>query len=276
MPDLEEVNSPNLQPCDPDSDDDGIYDAVELADGTDPHARESALPDSDDDGLSDRYENDVSNTSPLETDSDFDGLNDAQEVFGLGDRIITNPLDADTDDDGILDGNEGGVRGRQGVTRGTDPSNIDTDEDGLTDGVESGLIVAELNEIGESNTDLGLFRADDDPSAQTDPLRADSDGDGLLDGAEDTNLNGARENIESDPLLYDTDNDGMDDGWEVRYSGEEFCAPGVKGRLNPLDPADARQDLDADGLDSLSEYQLLTIEGIESSLKPQFHAIRYR
>jgi YD repeat-containing protein len=41
----------------------------------------------------------------------------------------------------------------------------------------------------------------------------------------------------------DDDNDGMPDAWEIQYG------------LNPLDPADAAQDADGDGLTNLAEYQ---------------------
>jgi hypothetical protein len=47
-------------------------------------------------------------------------------------------------------------------------------------------------------------------------------------------------------LWTDIDSDGMPDGWEVQYG------------LNPLDPSDAAQDNDGDGLTNLQEYQANT------------------
>ncbi len=58
---------------DPDTDDDGIADGDEIAEGTD----------------------------PLDADSDDDGITDGDEV-----AIGSDPLDTDTDDDGIADGDD--------------------------------------------------------------------------------------------------------------------------------------------------------------------------
>ena len=71
-------------------------------------------PDSDDDGLSDGLEIFTYGTNPLLKDSDFDGLSDAAEL----NEYATDPLDADTDSDGLLDGLE--------IAEGTDPLTPDT------------------------------------------------------------------------------------------------------------------------------------------------------
>ena len=103
-----EFNTGALNPCAPDSDNDGILDAVELSDNTAPDDPNSRRVDSDGDGLSDEYETNVSQTNPNASDTDGDGLGDSEELFGLRDRFITDPLDADTDDDGLLDGSKTG------------------------------------------------------------------------------------------------------------------------------------------------------------------------
>jgi hypothetical protein len=69
----------------PDSDDDGVSDEDEHANGTDPMDS-----DSDDDELSDGQEQEYG-TDPLDDDTDDDGVSDGQEVLVLG----TNPLVAD-------------------------------------------------------------------------------------------------------------------------------------------------------------------------------------
>ena len=108
-----------------DSDGDGLSDADEDANGTDP-----LDSDSDDDGLPDGTEVNGSNpTNPLDADSDDDGLLDGEEdvnANGALDPGETNPNDADSDDDGLSDGLE--------VEAGTDPLDADSDDDGIPDG----------------------------------------------------------------------------------------------------------------------------------------------
>ena len=93
-PYLMEIDAP-LDPCNPDSDGDGISDGEEIAKGMNPLSL-----DSDGDGLSDAYEMAHGLNGGI-ADSDFDGLNDRDEIM-LG----TDPLNPDTDGDGLLDGEE--------------------------------------------------------------------------------------------------------------------------------------------------------------------------
>ncbi len=88
----------------PDTDEDGLSDAVEIALGTSP-----TNSDTDADGLEDGTEYTVG-TDPLKQDTDDDGLSDGDEV-----SIGTDPKLADTDGDGVSDGDE--------VSAGTDPLN---------------------------------------------------------------------------------------------------------------------------------------------------------
>jgi hypothetical protein len=157
-------------------------------------------PDSDGDGLADALET-LWGANPGNRDSDADGLTDGQEV-GLcvdplagtaagaltGDNLrepgCANPLKTDTDGDTFSDSQEA-------LYLGTSPNAMDTDGDALTDPVEvQGFIVG-----GERR--------------YTDPLNPDTDGDGLLDGQEcpggvcAVNSGGAAE-----PDVFDIDNDG--------------------------------------------------------------------
>ncbi|MFP4598313.1 MAG: OmpA family protein [Persicimonas sp.] len=246
------VNRTN--PCDPDSDDDGLKDGVEvnanygLLGPSNPNKR-----DTDDDGLPDGMEDKNADgrwqfdeeTHPLNPDTDGDrvpdGVEDANQN-GQRDSGETDPLEADTDGDGLDDGLEINIVG-------TDPLDVDTDDDGLEDGLEVGV------------------RGDADTATQTDPTRADTDNDGLEDGVEDANRNGRVDPGETDPLLADTDSDGLTDGAEVNDHGTDPLDPdtddggvddGTEVNDHGTDPLDGIDDWtadpDGDGLTNREEH----------------------
>lgn len=100
-----------------DSDGDGLTDAVEQIQGTDPTAA-----DSDGDGVTDTAEINQG-SDPNNSDSDGDGLSDGDE------RLYNANVNApDSDGDTLPDGLE--------VNEGTSPINPDTDGDGLNDNVD--------------------------------------------------------------------------------------------------------------------------------------------
>lgn len=225
----------------PDDDNDGMPNAYEIENGTDPNddgttgetsggakdGPEGALGDKDIDGLTNLQEYLGHNSSDVSTgfgqtlsgtaDSDGDNVNDGHEVdgtlniwdeFGFPDGppgLPTNPNDSDSDDDTLTDGDEINVHG-------TDPNFNDSDLDNLEDAYEiaNGL---------DPTIGTGADGADGDPdmdnlvnsaefSLGTHPQDDDSDDDDLLDGAE--------VNIHStNPLLADTDEDFLTDGDEV-------------------------------------------------------------
>jgi hypothetical protein len=84
-------------PDSPDSDNDGLSDALEKNIGTDPRD-----PDTDDDQISDNEEYNVLYSDPLRQDTDGDGISDTLEV----EFFKTNALVADSDGDGYDDGQE--------------------------------------------------------------------------------------------------------------------------------------------------------------------------
>lgn len=104
---------------------------------------------------------------------------------------------------------------------GTNPNQADTDSDDINDGVEV-------------------------RSGCMSPVNPDSDNDGLRDGDEDLNHNGITDGGETNPCLADTEHDEMPDGYESR------------NQLNPLDPRDANEDRDRDGLTNLEEFVFKT------------------
>ncbi len=106
-----------------DTDGDGMDNAWEIANGTDPDVNDAAA-DPDADGLTNIQEYDAT-TNPQDADSDNDGLNDGPEVL----TYLSSPLAADSDGDGLTDGEEVN-------SHTTNPILTDTDGDGLTDGAE--------------------------------------------------------------------------------------------------------------------------------------------
>ncbi|MFP2912310.1 Ig-like domain-containing protein, partial [Pyxidicoccus sp. 3LFB2] len=195
-----------------DTDGDGLTDAEEIAQGTDPNN-----PDTDGDGLTDGIEVNVGGTDPLDDDSDDDGLMDGTE---------------DADHDGIVDANE------------TDPKNPDTDGDLLADGLELGLTEPE-----GTDTDLAVFTPDLDPTTTTNPLNVDTDGGSVRDGVEDANHNGRVDAGETNPLLAaddtDSDGDGVDDVTEVELGLDPRDADTDDDGV--IDGADGLTDTDGDG-----------------------------
>jgi hypothetical protein len=126
-------------------------------------------------------------------DSDGDGIPDTVENA----VACLDVNDDDSDDDGILDGNEDSDHDGVVDAGETDPCEEDTDNDGLLDGTEIGLTAPQ-----GSDTDLGVFIPDADPTTTTDPLDADSDNDGWMDGEEDSDHNGRVDPGEKDPNQF--------------------------------------------------------------------------
>ncbi|MDI6916224.1 MAG: hypothetical protein QMC80_00325 [Thermoplasmatales archaeon] len=125
---------------DPDDDNDGYSDLVEIAEGTDPlnanskpadndndYIPDSTDPDDDNDGMPDNWEN-TYGLNPFVNDAsedpDNDNLTNLKEY-----QHNTDPTNPDTDGDGLTDGEEV-------VTYGTDPTKPDTDGDGYNDKVD--------------------------------------------------------------------------------------------------------------------------------------------
>jgi hypothetical protein len=227
--------NPGTDPLDPDTDDDGLSDGLEVISvGTDP-----GDPDSDDDGLSDGDEVDVHGTDPLDADSDDDGLLDPFEIAHGFDPLVageetqdpdadgldnlgeqaqtTDPHDGDTDDDGLSDGDEVDVHG-------TDPLDADSDDDGLLDGAEIQIHGTDPND--PDSDDDGLTDGDEVNLHPTDPLDYDTDGEGLNDHIEIAFYT-------TNPLAPDTDGDGFDDDREIRAGSDPKSAASTPGPPSP-------------------------------------------
>lgn len=267
-------------------------------------------PDSDGDGLPDALELGFRvPTSHTDTNADTNADGWPNFLPDL-DPPFYNTLDNYDRVPGVDSQSKGGDRGR--LVRGstTDPSNPDSDYDGIPDGIEdanrNGWVDGDGEPI-EANWEPWLGR--DWPTGkwntnwkETDPNNPDTDGDGLSDGhGEDKNFNGyvdiglvdgsgnvtsvlanasvpkvggafsrkidrdalfaAYPNavyLETDPLVPDTDGDGLPDGWEVRYGLDPLEGnPGTcslrTGLLVTNAVNGAEGDPDGDGFSNLQE-----------------------
>jgi hypothetical protein len=207
-------------------------------------------PDSDGDGLPDALEVGWRTAANPPTLPGIDTNADGIPNF-IGD--LDPPLYAVVEHHGFVPGvgsqSAGDDRTRQAAGTVTNPNNPDTDGDGIPDGIE------DANRNGWTDGDgkplpLNAGRAQyatarpntgDWPNnildsfetwTETSPTKADSDDDGLSDGfGEDKNFNGVIDGdsngnriydageawSETNPLNRDTDGDGLPDGWEVQY-----------------------------------------------------------
>ena len=116
-------------PANPDTDNDGLNDGVEV----NTYKTNPLVPDSDNDGLNDGLEVNTYHTNPLIADTDGDGLADGLEVNGWWisidgsqHHVTSNPLSSDSDGDSLSDWSEY-------TTYSTNPNSGDTDNDGLPD-----------------------------------------------------------------------------------------------------------------------------------------------
>ena len=221
-----------------DSDNDGVTNLQEQADGTD-----TANPDSDGDGISDGNEK-ANSTNPLAIDSDNDGVTDGDEI-----TAGTDPNNADTDGDGISDGIEGAGFNPPRDTDGDytiDALDLDSDNDGLLDSAEGANEIPVRDSDGDSIPDFvdalidgtGSFDIDGDGIA--DPIEChsfpnchDSDNDGQPDYTEkDSDDDGIPDWIEAGPYIYtllDTDGDGV-----PNYQDEDSDNDGIEDYLEAL------------------------------------------
>lgn len=296
--DIDEENTPGLNPNSADTDGDGLTDKFEMQTAkTDP-----ILPDTDDDGLDDFVEWHNTKTNPRQPDTDWDGLTDYEEAIIIG----TNPLDTDTDEDGIDDYYEVNhaydilgvtpsveyvIIGGQKYFDRTDPLNPDTDGDGLLDGEEGefgpyyGLPnLSDNNSYNDTSTELGEgpYDADTPPlifnGGYTHPLDSDTDDDTweqLYDGSIAPSKASAYVKIADGSWILTTDY------WEVKGMPIIYMIEGEPvlnmTYTNPVNP-------DTDGDTGIGDYdrtgapdqehnnppisEILNSDGYELSLDP--------
>ena len=251
---------------DMDSDNDGMPDFWENANGLDPFdatGDNGATGDPDNDGLLNLQEYDA-DTNPQHRDTDADGMDDGFEVLF---SLLPKADDAfdDADGDGLNNiseflgaDNQAAFAGSTGAILisssdrslwgdATDPTSADSDGDAMGD-------KAEVENDLDPNDASGDNGADGDPDADdltnirelqlgTKPTVADTDGDSLKDGWEVANS--------FDPLNNDTDGDGTLDG-EEDTDNDALDNAGEQNRgTEPRNP-DTDGDLLPDGWEVIS------------------------
>jgi len=235
-----------------DTDGDGVPDAQEIIDGTDPNSAAS-VKDTDGDGVPD-YVEVQQGTSPTNAsdakDTDGDGVPDYIEV-----KQGTSPTNAndakDTDGDGVPDYIE--------VKQGTSPTNAtdakDTDGDGIPDYIE----------VAQGTN----------PAVAGDAK--DTDGDGVPDFIEV--LQGTNPLVGGD-IIKDTDGDGVPDYIEVQQGTSPTTATDakdsdgdgipdyieIKQGTDPTNNLDGK-DSDGDGVPDFIEVQQGTDPNSAASVK---------
>ncbi|MDB2346219.1 hypothetical protein N9V61_05315, partial [Flavobacteriaceae bacterium] len=221
---------------DTDDDNDGVSDADEVNNGTDPL-------DSDTDGDGTPDNTDEFPLDPLEdTDTDGDGIGDNSDADDDNDGISdvdetmdgTDPLNADSDSDGLSDSEE--------IIEGTDPLDSDTDGDGTPDNTDE----FPLDPSEDTDTDGDGIGNNTDPDDDddglsdleeaeigTNPLVSDTDGDGVNDLEDDYPLDPSEQ--------FDTDEDGVPDNQD--NDDDDDGVPDAEDAF----PLDATENLDTDG-----------------------------
>ncbi|MBT8090061.1 MAG: OmpA family protein, partial [Gammaproteobacteria bacterium] len=262
----------NDDPCVPsntvpacDSDNDGITDGDEIANGTDPNN-----PDSDGDGIPDGSENTDADSDGindgLDTDSDNDGIPDAIEAGPTPAMPIDSDndgmpdfVDTDSDNDGIPDSVEGsGDTDNDGFANYRDP---DSDDDGIPDTVEDDIAIGvdTDNDGIDDGYDVDItFGSDTDNDGVDDAIAPrDTDGDGDRDYLDiDADNDGIPDTVEADlDVLADADGDQINDAYDIEVTpGPDDDGDGVNDAISPtntdLDAAPDYRDLDSDN-DSL-------------------------
>lgn len=239
-----------------DTDDDGMPDYWEIANGTLP-AVDDADVDNDANGGPDdltnleEYEN---GTNPQDSDTDDDTLTDGIEVKALhASGFASNPRSTDGDGDGISDFNEhNGTLNISFANAATNPLASDTDGDGLPDAYElacntpstaldpndDGAVDPTQAASSDRDSDGLSNIAEFDPaqgpnslSPQTRADIADTDGDGYDDFSENNAGSWLSEtNTGTNPVVPDSDGDGIPDGDE---NPDTDFAAGVNPGSNP-------------------------------------------
>lgn len=251
--DLQEINGegngdPTTDPeCqgNADSDGDGVSDADEADNGTDP-----GNPDTDGDFLTDCQE------TGYVADSPDGGVNDADACDGIG-SYHTSPTDADSDGDGAFDGIEVLVESNP-TDAGESPR--DTAVSTIINALD-GVDLPGVSDLdGDNRTDAQ--EAEDG----TDPTLADTDGDGLNDCQETGFVaRGTGANNPTEPTRVNVwDAYPATSPWVTGEGNADgrTCAEGLKTYFTNATLADSDGDTVSDGDEAIGRYATTACSGL--------------
>ncbi|MBI5373244.1 MAG: T9SS type A sorting domain-containing protein [Sphingobacteriales bacterium] len=262
--------------CDADSDNDGIADAVEDANGDGDFNNDDfdgdGVPnykdlDSDNDGINDLNESGISAANIAAMDADNNGVIDASVAKGSN-----GMADAIEVSDDATATNNYTVRDTDGDTH-KDFLDLDSDNDGINDIKESGhAAIADANSDGVVDGPDGDFdgimdSADGNDASfgdAADLFPRDTDGDSVPDFRDLDSDNDAMGDLQESgtPGLTDADNDGVIDGADTDGDGIMNSADGAPAKFgDATDPAVA--DTDTDGSPN---YMDLTSNGVSDDI----------
>ncbi|MHA1971687.1 MAG: hypothetical protein ACTSW1_01770 [Candidatus Hodarchaeales archaeon] len=215
---------PPSDPCDADTDNDGLIDGLEGTRASTSNHTHYNNPDTDGDGLGDMQEI-LLGSNPRHPDSDHDLVTDGDEYFKYG----TNPANPDTDFDGLLDGEEL-------YWYHTNPFSIDSDGDRIGDYME--LFVYFTDPMDEDTDNDRLDDYEEIFIYRTKPHDPDTDSELW----NDLNHNGRYDGLEEWDPAYDENGNGVWDGDYLR-DGDE-----VYGTYNGIKTDPLKWDTDADSI----------------------------
>lgn len=239
----------------PDSDDDGIADVIDLDDDNDgiPDTVENNGTDPFEDSDNDGVPNYIDMDTPGFTDTNGDGIDDAYDTDRDG---VMNQFDLDSDNDGTPDVREAGGTDTNGD--GVIDDFTDEDNNGLDDPTETQPLPTG-DADGDGNPDYLDLDSDNDGIPDVREAGGlDVDNDGVLDTILDTDNDGLADSVDpigptnaGSPLEHpDTDGDGIKDVYDLDSDNDGI--PDVLEAGGPDENANGRidgfSDEDADGL----------------------------
>ena len=254
---------------DPDSDNDGVADRLDLDADNDgiPDVVEAGGPDADGDGVIDGF-SDVDGdgfADSVDTDDNTQsGASDGGTPLNdpdTDDDNVPDRLDLDSDNDGITDVTEAGGNDANGD--GRIDAFTDADDDGFADSVDTDdntqpgagdggtpLPVEDFDSDGNPN----YLDVDSDNDGITDATEAggtDANGDGVIDGFTDTDGNGLDDATQNNPLPVPNSDGNANDGPDYLDidADDDGIPDNVEGQSTSGYVPPSGNDTDGDGLD---------------------------